>query len=93
MVMSEMTDCEAFPVGSRVRIRRCVEDFVYFGDGTDTGTVVRNSRSYLGIIVRFDRPRHYKDGSVMTEFNFRPQNLELLTPNYLAAEFAAGLDE
>jgi len=64
-----------FPVGARVRV---VSDFVdhhWFRD--DTGTVIRNAGSYLSIIVEFDKPRHYDDW-VMTEFNFNPQNLELL---------------
>lgn len=71
-------DPAPFTVGKRVLVKSCVEDFHFF-NGRDKGTVKRNSLDYLGIIVEFDQPRVYKDGRVMTEFNFNPRNLEIIT--------------
>ncbi len=62
-----------FPIGTRVKIITRYEDFTFFYG--ETGKVIKNSGNYLGISVRFDKPRHYKDGSILTGFYFNPQSL------------------
>lgn len=69
-------DYVKFPVGTRVRITCKWQDFnAFFGE---TGKVVRNAHRYLHIIVRFDEPRHFVDGTVQYEFGFEPDDLEIL---------------
>jgi hypothetical protein len=62
-----------FPVGSRVQVICVMQDMSAFS-GDETGIVVENSGKYLGIIVKFDKPRHYET------FNFAPDDLVLLEP-------------
>jgi len=73
-----------FPIGTRVMIATPCQDFHFFYH--ETGTVIRNSGKYLGVIVQFDEPRHYanRDGSdawTMTEFGFNPGDLVPLEVN------------
>ena len=73
----------SFEVGACVVIPADVwVDFRPWKAGT-TGTVVRNSGAYLGIIVRFDVPRRERDnltGAVyeLTEYNFNGRHLARL---------------
>ncbi len=62
-----------FPIGTKVKVITKCEDFTFFYG--ETGKVIRNSGQYLGICVRFDKPRHFKDGHVQTAFNFNPSSL------------------
>jgi hypothetical protein len=62
-----------FPIGRRVQIVTPCEDFTFFYD--ETGVVVNNTGKYLGISVKLDEPRHYKDGTIMHAFNFNPKSL------------------
>lgn len=66
------------PVGARVRVAVSMEDFYFFRG--ETGTVIKNKGTYLGVIVRFDKPRLFEDGSVQEWFNFNPHSLALLDP-------------
>lgn len=65
-----------FPVGRKVMIISKMVDFHFFYN--ETGAVIKNSGNYLGIAVKFDKPRHYADGYIMKEFNFNPNNLKPL---------------
>ena len=69
---------EDFPIGSHVKIITTCQDFTFFYG--ETGKVIDNKGmgSYLGIIVEYDKPRHYEDGSVQTSFNFNPKDLVIL---------------
>jgi hypothetical protein len=64
---------DMFPVGSHVQIVCMCQDFNFFWD--ETGVVTKNSGKYLGINVKFDEPRHFKGGSIQTDFNFEPADL------------------
>ena len=72
-----------FEIGDRVVIPKLVwVDFRPWAPGI-TGTVVRNSKAYLGIIVRLDSPRKEIDplsGDAMeiTEYNFNGRHLAKL---------------
>lgn len=68
---------EDFRIGTRVRVDTNHEDF-YFFNKTETGVVIRNHYGYLGIIVKFDKPRHFENGCIQTEFNFNPESLIVL---------------
>lgn len=74
--ISKHTDYHDFPVGTKVRIVSKVVDFCFFYG--ETGIVTRNSGQYLGIVVRFDEVRNFSDGTKQLDFNFCPQNLELI---------------
>ena len=65
---------DMFPVGSKVKIICICQDFNFF-DGNETGEVIKNDKEYLSIIVKFDEPRHFKDGSVQKDFGFNPEDL------------------
>lgn len=65
---------EMFPVGTKVQIICVAQDFHFF-KGTETGTVKENKGKYLGIIVKFDKPRQFTGGFVQEEFNFEPKDL------------------
>lgn len=67
---------EDFPIGSKVKIICSCQDFNFFFK--ETGEVVDNKGQYLGITVKFDTPRHFKDGSIQTEFNFEPSDLTII---------------
>jgi len=64
---------EMFPVGTKVKVICLAQDMNFFRG--ETGVVIENKGSYLGIIVKFDEPRHFKDGSVQKDFNFAPDDL------------------
>jgi len=70
---------EMFPVGCRARVITIGQDFNFF-DGTEAGTVVRNTGQYLGIELKFDKSRHFDNGHVQTSFNFAPDDLIRLSP-------------
>lgn len=71
--MKDLGDFGLYPAGTRVEITRGCEDFRCFKQG-ETGTVIRNSGKYLGIIVKLDRQRpDYPD-----EWNFNPSSLQRL---------------
>jgi len=63
-----------FPVGTRVKIICIAQDFNFF-NGDETGEVVENKGRYLGVIVRFDFPRHFENGYTQYTFNFEPKDL------------------
>jgi len=65
---------EQFPVGKKVRIICVGQDMTFFR-GNELGTVIKNSGDYLGIIVEFDKPRHFVGGYVQESFNFEPSDL------------------
>lgn len=65
------------PVGARVRVLRKMVDF-YFFRGDETGVVVKNDGTYLGVIVEFDWPREFDDGYIQYQFNFNPTDLVLV---------------
>lgn len=67
-----------FPIGTKVRVI-CVCQDMYFFKGEETGTVIRNSGEYLGIIIKWDEPRHYEGGYIQYEFNFAPDDLVALS--------------
>ena len=68
---------EAFEIGMKVKVISPAVDFYYFRG--ETGTVIENSGRYLGIIVRFDEPRRFKDGGTQEQFNFNYYDLEPLS--------------
>ena len=65
-----------FPVETKVKIIALCQDFNFFFG--ETGVVIRNCEGYLGIIVKYDETRHYKDGSTETSWNFNPEDLLVL---------------
>lgn len=69
------TNCtfDDFNVGTRVKVTVPCVDFHFFNG--ETGMVIKNSGRYLGIIVQFDKPRKFEDGSVQETFNFNPKDL------------------
>lgn len=69
-------DFDDFPVGTKVKIVSDMVDHSYFFG--ETGVVVENKDSYLGIKVKYDEPRIYKDGYVQEDFNFNPSDLEFI---------------
>ena len=68
-----------FPVGTRVRIMCSGRDFIFFSPGRETGTVIKNTGDYLGIVVHLAHPRveDYGDPElyVRTKHNFHPTDL------------------
>lgn len=80
-----------FPVGTRVKIICDYQDFSFWYG--ETGVVTENKGygkgvtdkgfgvCYLGINVKFDKPRHFIDGYIETDFNFNPTDLEPLKDN------------
>lgn len=67
---------EMFPVGTRVQVITPEQNFNFFY--CETGIVISNSGKYLGIIVEFDEPRCFKDGSIQYNFGFEPSDLIVL---------------
>ncbi len=65
------------PVGARVKVAAQMVDMYFFYG--ETGVVEKNTGGYLGIIVRFDAPRHFTSGYVQETFNFNPRNLEIMS--------------
>ncbi len=69
-----------FEIGDKVKIITPSEDFHFFNE--ETGVVIKNSHSYLGITVKFDKPRYFKNGYIQTEFNFNPESLFKINHEY-----------
>lgn len=67
---------EDFPVGTHVHIVCACRDFHFWYD--ETGIVVENKDTYLGIKVKLDEPREYDGGQIITHFGFRPQDLVVI---------------
>lgn len=65
-----------FPVGTRVKVVCLHQDCYFFNPDTQNtnGTVIRNSGSHIGIIVKWDISRRY-ESHVQEEFNFGPKDL------------------
>ena len=67
---------EDLPVGTDVKIvAPCQDHYFFYGE---TGKVIENTGRYLGVTVKFDKPRHFEDGYVQTEFSFNPEDLQKL---------------
>jgi hypothetical protein len=69
-------DPEEFPVGTRVEVQPCWEDFRAIQRGL--GTVVKNEMRYLGIVVEFDVPQVvYRDDPPggIRRWDFHPMHL------------------
>ena len=64
---------EMFPIGIKVKVITPCEDFQFFYG--ETGAVLKNTGKYLGIQVKFDKPREFKDGTVQYSWNFGPKSL------------------
>lgn len=64
------------PIGTRVKVVADMVDMYFFYG--ETGIVEKNTGNYLGVIVRFDEPRHFTDGYIQETFNFNPKNLEII---------------
>jgi hypothetical protein len=81
MTMPKPEDFDAFPVGTRVRLKAnssdgkyCCCDFLVFRAG-DTGTVVANGRQYLHISVKLDNITIMGKGDT---WGFNPEHLEII---------------
>jgi hypothetical protein len=68
---------EMFPRGTRVKVITPCQDFHFFNE-KETGTVESVTNKYLGIIVKFNNPRHFTDGLVQSHFGFNPEDLCVL---------------
>lgn len=68
---------DMFPIGTKVQVITLGQDH-YFFSGKETGIVIKNSGEYLGIIIQFDKARHFEDGYIQTSFNFEPEDLIVL---------------
>jgi len=68
---------DMFPVGTKVQVITLGQDHNFFS-GKETGVVIKNSKKYLSIIVKFDEPRHFETGYIQTEFGFDPEDLIVL---------------
>lgn len=62
-----------FPIGTDVKIITLCQDFHFFYG--ETGKVISNEGRYLSIIVEYDEPRKYEDGTIEKTFNFNPSDL------------------
>ena len=62
-----------FKVGDRVKVITPCQDFNFFYE--ETGIIIENSRSYLGIIVKLDEPRKFENGKLQEKFGFEPIDL------------------
>jgi len=66
---------EDFPVGTKVKVvAPCVDFFFFYGE---TGKVTKNTGKYLGISVKFDKPRCFEGGYIQKGFNFNPKDLHI----------------
>lgn len=64
---------EDFPVSTQVKIiSPFVDHHFFYGE---TGEVIENTSDYLGIRVKFDKPRHYEGGAIQKSFQFNPKDL------------------
>jgi hypothetical protein len=68
-----------FTIGTKVKVITPCQDFHFFYG--ETGEVVENKNCYLGIIVKFDKPRHFENGMIQKTFNFEPNDL-IKIPEY-----------
>ncbi len=81
-----------FPIGSRVKIVNRFVDFQFFRLG-ETGTVIKNSGEYLGIIVLLDCPHFFKEGDdILVYWGFNYDDLILLEKNKLPEKIQGLLD-
>lgn len=62
------------PVGTPVRVITPISDFHFFYG--ETGYVIESKPGYLGMRVRFDEPRVFKDGTTQEEHIFDPEGLK-----------------
>lgn len=65
-----------FKIGTYVEVVTPSQDFHFFYN--EKGKVIINSHKYLGIIVEFDKPREFEDGTIQTKFNFNPEDLKII---------------
>lgn len=63
-------------VGDHIKVIVDCQDFHFFNG--ETGIIIDVQDRYLGIKVKFDKPRPYKCGWVLYDFNFNPDDLYLL---------------
>jgi hypothetical protein len=70
-----------FKVGDRVKVIAPYVDHYFFFE--EEGEVIKNTFSYLGISVKFDKVREFEDGYLQISFNFNPKDLyHLNKPEY-----------
>ena len=65
-----------FRIGDRVKIITKCRDFYFFYE--ETGKIIENSGTYLGLKVRLDKPRHFEGGFVQKTFGFNPEDLKII---------------
>lgn len=63
-------------IGDHVKVIVDCQDFHFFNG--ETGIIIDIQDRYLGIKVKFDKPRAYKCGWVLYDFNFNPDDLYVL---------------
>ena len=73
-----------FPVKTRIKVISLCVDFSFFYG--ETGVVIENFGRYLGIIVEFDTPRKYRNGTVQKTFNFNPKDLKIINDKPIKEE-------
>jgi hypothetical protein len=66
-------DYDDLPVGTQVKVITHYQDCYFFYG--ETGRVTQNSGQYLGINVKFDKPRRFEGGYIQYGFNFQPHDL------------------
>jgi len=73
---------DMFTPGTRVRVICVCQDFQFFNCYTQNtyGVVDRIGTSGM-IIVKWDEPRHYDNGTIQYEFNFNPDDLYIVSNN------------
>jgi hypothetical protein len=67
---------DMFPVGTKVKIITLGQDFNFFYG--ETGMIIKNTGTYLGLMVEYDMPRYFIDGHVERKWNFNPDDLIIL---------------
>lgn len=82
---TDLNKYEDFNIGDNVKIITPCQDFYFFYE--ENGKVIKNSHKYLGIKVKFDKPREFKNGYIQTEFNFNPEDLYKLNESLKANTF------
>lgn len=82
-VLNHGAKASDFPVGTHVKIVCLARDFNFFYG--ETGVVTESSDEYLGMRVQFDEPRHFKpsegypEGYIQHSFNFKPEDLVVIS--------------
>ena len=72
---------ENFKIGDRVKVITPYCDSYFFFE--EEGEVIKNTFSYLGISVKFDKVREFEGGYLQISFNFNPKDLyHLNKPEY-----------